>query len=1088
MTREKMMELWRNEFENSYYQWGMTPQTYDYLEEKTDELVGSIITKQKYYASYEDWIVRELDGENHELARRMLVVISKIRNNGLISSSYQIKNDVDVCLRIGYDFASIVKESVNKFRDINASSVFWLAEKLLECYPADAEAFAERLFSVEKLEEMIEKRKSTRDIYLALAFSVLLLKKDAKVYGRYLPVLEDTIGRLGGDHIITTLYYSYELSPKLKDELLKIISSNADASRTLCLLTSAKNYIPFLQKISAPLWPYYYLVMNDAIKDVNKPKVIRALYKEDKSTFMELYGVLSSSNNPRVFILAPYLLSVMLNNGEGQAELENSGVILSGALKCIFNEYADKQEFNLSNVADESTPLSELNEKVSFSRGFGWGVAEEAIGAFSVLFDYSSRARRLVGYFLQEKNKGMNYRNNDNVSYTAAYFLKSRKVWIDSSPEDGLQLLLQSEGDYSLLDAFKTYCFVQISAGSLQEIISAAITPGLIMDNKEVALELLNSGQLNVEESLVWLNLIYRDYKNTDYAPLIDLLSNKSKLIRKKIEELIIDKEDAVRALLEQAMPKMKADALIVAKRTIKRWDNERKFGANFELTDNKMVVEFCTDNYEKDYSKFFSWIPEDMCTGVRFADLAENAPAIVVQYILSEYLSQEEAYKIPLCDKVVERLHLPDFQAAMENMYRLWMDNGAEAKKKMIMVPYCIYASDSQILRFKTQLKDWAEASRGAIAAFVVNAIAMNGGSVALMMLDGISVKFPNNQVKNAAKSAFAFAAKALGIPEDELSDKIVPTLGFSKEGEKVLDYGSRTFTVTLMPDFTLSITDDEKRKTIKSMPSPGANDDTVKATAAKKEFSELKKQIKATVQSQTNRLEKVLMNGRCWKISAWNTLFVENPIMHRFATGLIWGVYKDGELSDTFRYMDDGTFNTVDEEEYTLPEDAGISLVHPVELSADCLAQWKEQLDDYEVIQPLTQLQAPIATLEDKDLTDKKVVRYLGSMVKAGKISGIAKKFNMVRGDVLDAGSFTCFHWVDKCLNIAAQLNFEWMYMGQEYNDDVPLGEVVFYRLDDEQQTTDEPKNNMILDPKAVLPRFSSAVLGVFNTLIDS
>ena len=65
-------------------------------------------------------------------------------------------------------------------------------------------------------------------------------------------------------------------------------------------------------------------------------------------------------------------------------------------------------------------------------------------------------------------------------------------------------------------------------------------------------------------------------------------------------------------------------------------------------------------------------------------------------------------------------------------------------------------------------------------------------------------------------------------------------------------------------MPDFSLSIFDNEKQKAIKSMPAPGANDDAVKATAAKKEFSELKKQIKATVQSQTNRLEKVLMNGR--------------------------------------------------------------------------------------------------------------------------------------------------------------------------------------------------------------------------------
>ena len=47
------------------------------------------------------------------------------------------------------------------------------------------------------------------------------------------------------------------------------------------------------------------------------------------------------------------------------------------------------------------------------------------------------------------------------------------------------------------------------------------------------------------------------------------------------------------------------------------------------------------------------------------------------------------------------------------------------------------------------------------------------------------------------------------------------------------------------------------------------------------------------------------------------WEKLFVENPIMHNFSLGLVWGVYEDGELKDTFRYMEDGSFNTVDEED---------------------------------------------------------------------------------------------------------------------------------------------------------------------------
>lgn len=48
-------------------------------------------------------------------------------------------------------------------------------------------------------------------------------------------------------------------------------------------------------------------------------------------------------------------------------------------------------------------------------------------------------------------------------------------------------------------------------------------------------------------------------------------------------------------------------------------------------------------------------------------------------------------------------------------------------------------------------------------------------------------------------------------------------------------------------------------------------------------------------------------------------------------------------------------GSFNTQDEEEYTLPKQARISLVHPVELTDEEKAAWKEQLADYEIAQSI-------------------------------------------------------------------------------------------------------------------------------------
>ena len=1075
MTKEQMLEQWTRIYEQGYYKCTFTPKVYEYLDEKTDQIPETVMAGPMIYVDYDAWIIHELNGDNAELARRMLVILSKIRRDGPIHK-WGMKDDLEICLLIGYghDFRNLIKESVTRHKT-QGPELYETAQILLKYCPSESEAFADLLLS-DKLKELEEQRNNTHELYLALYLAILLLEQDADKYARYLPVLTALAYRYSGPSFTFILYFCYKFAPELKERLLQLLKETISA-RALFFHLNPHKMLAFLQSIGAPLGIYYYLILTED-NDADKASMFHTLYKEDKELFMEVYRMLAKTTPIQQTAYSLYLLSILLEHGEGTEELAESTELQARCMLNLLGENLGNTDNFISALTDDSTPQVTWENRLKNCGNFGWGYGKNApallIGALALLYCESELARRFINVLLIQVRTSAAINNPVYLTYI---FLETRKKWLNSSPKESLRLLLDTTSRFTYAEAFKAYAY---NPNRMQDVLDKED----IISHQSLALDLLNSGDLSIEETQNWLDMIYGTCKITDVQPLLGLLSNKSKILRKTAEELINLHEEATRPLLESGLSKLKGDALAAGKRIIKRWDNERKFGADFTFT-KESVVEYCTDNFDKDNQKFIAWIPEDMFTDVRFADMTEKAPAIVTRYILSEYLCLEEAYKIKACDKITEQLHTPDFQQMMENIYLFWKENGAEAKKKMIMVPYCIYGSDTQILRLKTQLKDWAEASRGAIAAFVVNAIAMNGGSVALVMIDGISVKFPNNQVKNAAKAAFSFAAKALEIPEDELSDKIVPTLGFNKEGEKILDYGPRNFTITLMPDFSLSIFDNEKQKAIKSMPAPGANDDAVKATAAKKEFSELKKQIKATVQSQTNRLEKVLMNGRRWTAGSWNTLFVENPIMHRFATALIWGVYDGDKLTGTFRYMEDGTFNTVDEEEYTLPEKAAITLVHPIELEEEVLAGWKEQLDDYEIVQPIPQLTAPIIVLGEKETDGNKITRYNGLTVKSGKISGMAKKHNMVRGEVWDAGSYTCYHLVDKYLNMAALLNFEYMYMGQEYNDDVTLGDVILYRLGEDQTTDDEPKNNAILSPESVPARFLSSVLGIFDVL---
>lgn len=92
----------------------------------------------------------------------------------------------------------------------------------------------------------------------------------------------------------------------------------------------------------------------------------------------------------------------------------------------------------------------------------------------------------------------------------------------------------------------------------------------------------------------------------------------------------------------------------------------------------------------------------------------------------------------------------------------------------------------------------------------------------------------------------------------------------------------------------------------------------------------------------------------------------------MQQFAISLIWGEYKEGKLVAMFRYMEDGTFNTIDEEEHELTPDTVIGLIHPLELSEEERELWKEQLEDYEVIQPFPQIVREVFLVaEDEKVT---------------------------------------------------------------------------------------------------------------------
>ena len=395
---------------------------------------------------------------------------------------------------------------------------------------------------------------------------------------------------------------------------------------------------------------------------------------------------------------------------------------------------------------------------------------------------------------------------------------------------------------------------------------------------------------------------------------------------------------------------------------------------------------------------------------------------------------------------RLAQGIDRDDLASLANEVYEAWLTAGAQSKTKWVLAFAAAFGGPAMTPKLTRAINDWPQHARGAIACDAVAALTLSDDPAALLTVDAISRKFKFRQVKAAAAAALEHAAEELGITPEELADRIVPDLGFSADGRRIFDYGPRSFTVRLTPTMELEITNDSG-KTVKNLPAPGKTDDEEKANAAYSEFKTMKKQMRTTVTAQKNRLEAALASLRCWSGEAWQALFVKNPIMHQFAMSLIWGVYQGDRLQTTFRYMEDGSFNTVDEEEYQLPEGARIGIVHPVELTGETLAAWKQQLEDYEIVQSIPQLDRPVYSLEPGTEQSRSLEKFGGKQLNGLSLSGKLLGLGWYRGSVQDGGGFYTFYREDPALGMGVELNFSGSFVGGE-NDTVTVYDAVFYR----------------------------------------
>ncbi len=623
-------------------------------------------------------------------------------------------------------------------------------------------------------------------------------------------------------------------------------------------------------------------------------------------------------------------------------------------------------------------------------------------------------------------------------------------------------------------------------------------------ENKAELLEFAQDSSKAVKEELLYVLYGRKSWEED----ICKLLSSK-KAAEREIAIRVLTKwdDEKYNSALTQALEKEKNGKVRTLLETALHVTSEGNTGGGKAITCEDMVKEL----HKGGKKRSLAWAYETPFSVVHKKS-GEEAGEEYLQAIFLCYAGMSPCGVSPSAAMLAEALNEKEFEVYVNELFDKWMEAGAESKKRWVLYAASIHGGGEIVKKLHHQIQEWPNAARGAIASEAVQALALNPQPQALLIVDGISRKFKFKQVKAAAGKALDFAAAQLGITTEELADRIVPDLGFNENMEREFDYGERKFTVSITTALEIEVYD-EKGKKLKNLPSPGKRDDEVMAAAAYDEFKQMKKQMKTTVSSQKMRLEMALSTGRQWSVEAWKRLFVKNPIMHQFATGLIWGVYEDRKLVSTFRYMEDGSFNTEDEEEFELPEEKGqsqaalseaegtgaqnaeqgadvtetqnaeqkadgadaentaqraeaaqpgaqtdsqgkpagksgqlIGLVHPVELSEDSLKTWKEQLEDYEITQPIEQLDRPVYYRTKEEEESKSLERFGGCIVNDLSLGGKLQTLGWYRGSVQDAGGFYSYYREDKELGLGVELHFSGSYVGGE-NEDVTVYEARFY-----------------------------------------
>lgn len=456
------------------------------------------------------------------------------------------------------------------------------------------------------------------------------------------------------------------------------------------------------------------------------------------------------------------------------------------------------------------------------------------------------------------------------------------------------------------------------------------------LDNIKEAYDVFNNDiDINKLPINLRINLYYEDF---DKIKDIDIKDIYKTIITSKNRKII-----AFRTKLEKEHYN-ELESLIEYREKIEA-KNEVKFNSIEEVQD------YVNNNYEEYFDKNLKFIKDEY--DILSRDKTKKIDIKIIKFIYGNYLKvKDNVMRLKIIDNIIDLIDIESFRSAA---YKIFENDKSKIASRIIVG---IYGKGNII-------KDYAKSIQGKEfypRSYYIYILALNDGKYALSLIDEMARKSKIESVRNASNSALDVIADRMKINRDELSGLLIPDFSLDKNGDRIINIEEKKYKISVNSNMSVDIYDiTEKEKILKTIPKTFSSE-------LKSEINFMKKEIKNIVKREREKILMLLMNGRKLSYDFWKKIYIDNSFLSQYSVNLFWNLYDENEnFINIFRYLGDGSFIDINDNYITLNENNLISLASPTEINKDSIIKCINQLSDYEIAQPIKQIQI-IDDLEDE------------------------------------------------------------------------------------------------------------------------